>query len=204
MSDDKQTEALWYRNYAVHIEGDPLFVMGMEELIANVQTVQNLTRHQALRRIFHAGIKTLGKDPNFGNVSIQSNARLSELHEAVKRKGAQVRAFQELYKDIGPDKLQEIAEAEGLDFGEFLSEYRLEQMLSPSAKMQLWIKAYLADGAEHEMGEVLSAAIEDSILPERDNTDFERAHGLFKSVASQMGASRGRRGYWQLAQAEVS
>ena len=201
---DKQTEALWYRNYAVHIEGDPLFVMGMEEPIANVQSVQNLTRHQALRRIFKAGLKMLGADPNVGNVSIQSNARLSELHEAVKRKAAQARAFQELYKDIGADKLQEIAETEGLDFGEFLSEYRLERMLSPSAQMQLWLKAHLADGKEHEASEILSAAIEDGMLPSRDNEDFEQAHNLFKAKASQMGASGGRRGYWQLVQAEVS
>ena len=104
----------WYRNFSVHLKGEPSKIVAIEQLIATLQTTQNLTRHQALLRIFEAGLQALAEDPSFASLDLKEAVELSRLFDLAKAKAARRREFRTIYQELGPEEILKVG-CRGLD-----------------------------------------------------------------------------------------
>jgi len=197
----------WFRNYAVFYRAAPSRIEAIEELIVAIQNECNLSRSSALMAIFDAGVEAKAEDPTYGTPSLGlsiAEARLSHaLSLEIERQSERAKA----YKQLGPLGILAVAERAGIDpetAKAVLDACRRAigpvKDFPPSHAYRVWISHYLQDGESHKYKEVVRAAIEDEILPdpEVDADEYERCLSLFKQVASTMGASSGKRGWWKL------
>ena len=105
----------WYRNFSVHIRGEPLVIFAIEELISNIQNLQNLNRNQTIRKIFDIGIEVLSKDATFGMDKVYSKLRYATLFRRAGIKYAKQIQFDKYYQKLGPDEMMKIAEELDID-----------------------------------------------------------------------------------------
>ena len=201
------TKKLFHRNYSVHLNDDPIEIQETEELISCLQTEENLSRHQALLRIFKAGKRALVENHEYGRPDLRILGALGKLYDTARTEVAKKRGFAELYRDLGPERFGELAEEAGLTLEDVLDGFR--ELLPPPSRsdvMQEWIRDFLADGAEHTAREVTEAAISGGILadPKKDIGGHKRDLSLLRNIASNMKVSGGERGKWQQSQEYIN
>lgn len=197
----------WYRNYAVFYKDSPSAIEALEHLIAVVQNERNLSRSAALRAIFDAGVEILMKDPTFGLPAIKEAIAEARLFQAIvleaKRQQARVQAF----NFLGPLGIMEIAGKLGIDSETTRAVIEAcesaavpGRTMPPSQAYKLWISNYLRSGEAFRHEQILRDAVLENILPDPDTdpAEYARAENTFRQVASQMGVSGGRRGWWSL------
>ena len=190
----------WYRNFSVHLKGEPSKIVAIEQLIATLQTTQNLTRHQALLRIFEAGLQALAEDPSFASLDLKEAVELSRLFDLAKAKAARRREFRTIYQELGPEEILKVAKESGVGLDELLNEYRLVVVDTKRSELfGLWLAEHLSDGEEHAVEDIIEAASEDGLLADAENDAprFELDVSLLRTVASRRGYSKGRRGFWR-------
>lgn len=194
------TERVWYRNYSVHYRDDPAVIMAAEKLISVLESHENLSRYQAIGRIFRAGIEVLSDDPSFGAIDLQESAEMMRLYNIAEAKAARYKCFRAIYQELGPERMTKVLGEASVEMGleEFLDEFRIP-VLSPFRQMKVWIARHLSDGEVHALDEMREAAIQDGIIADPD-IDAERARKdyiAFKTAGSEMGVSGGGRGKWR-------
>lgn len=191
---------LFYRNYAVHINDSPVEIQETEELIAVLQAEENLSRHQALLRIFKAGKRKLIEDREYDRPNFRILGALGKLYATAKTEAAKKRGFAELYRELGHVKFKELAEEAGVIWEEVWDDFK--ELLPPPSRsdvMQEWIRGFLSDGAEHAAKEITEAAVLEGILtdPKENIKEHNRDLNLLRKVANGMNVSGGERGKWQ-------
>lgn len=205
-AEDKQ----WFRTYAVFYKSDPAMIESLEELIAELQNRRSISRSDAVKTIFDAGVEALAKDPEFGNPSLIMSMSEGRLLHAISLEAKRQEERAQALQFLGPLGILEVAGRLGID--EESAMQVLESCkraagqsgpLPTSHAYKLWIMEHLKDGEAHRYQEVVSAAEEDGLLPRQGDNEkeHERALSLLKNVASGMGVSGGKRGWWQLPQA---
>ena len=191
---------LFHKNYNVHINDDPVEIQETEELISCLQTDENLSRHQACRRIWKAGKRTLIENHEYDRPDMEMLGALGRLYSTAKTEVAKKRGFVELYRELGPERFRELAEKEGLNWKEVLDYFR--ELLPPPSRsdvMQEWIRGFLSDRMEHTTREITEAAVSEGVLadPREDIEKHKQDLSLLRNVANNMKVSGGSRGKWQ-------
>lgn len=193
--------ATWYRNYSAHFRDESSRIMAMEELISKLESMENLNRHQSIKRIFEAGLETLKDDISFASPKLTESVEMAKLYQVAKAEAAKRKEFHAIYAELGPERIAEVTEEIGVDLEKFLREYRFPVPIpSPSQRMRSWITDCLADGEIHPTDEIIDAATHDGILadPQIDGGQFKKDLSLFRYAASELGVSGGRRNEWQM------
>lgn len=189
----------WYRNYGIHIRDKPTEIMAIEELISRVMNVQNLNRTKAIKHIFKAGLKILSKFPCYADAELKEAWGKARFYSRVRLEAARRREFSRAYKDLGPTRLQELAEEEGIDLDDNLDDF-LWPVTSRFDRMKRWILEFLGD-EPHKIEDIRAAAVRDGILTSpKDNTEqYKRDYQSFKTAASELGVSGShtKHGEWQ-------
>lgn len=196
--DDKE----WYRVYTAFVRKEPSEIMAIEELIANIQNVNSVSRSRAIYLVFNAGLHAMSEDPTYACPTLTEYVLHAEMYSIAKARAARKKQFATIYEELGPIEIQEMAAERGVDVERFLDDYRLTtQPVAPSLfeRMKRFIVTYLGDGLEHGLGDVVGAAVQAGVLPDKDSTLYERDYQTFKQAAAELRVSAGgRRGYWQM------
>jgi len=140
------------------------------------------------------------KEITYASPKLEESAEIARLFRIAKRRADRKKEFETIYKELGPQEIQEIAQETGVNFDELLNEYKLP--FAPpnrSEVMGTWISEYMADGNMHIASEIIEAAVEDGVLtnPELDVSRHKKDVSLFRKVASERGYSSGPRNEWQ-------
>ena len=196
----------WFRNYAVFYKDSPTRIEAIEQLIVTIQNELNLSRSEALRAIFDAGVEIKAEDPQYGTVALKQAIAEARLFHALALEVERQKERAAAYKVLGPLGILEVAEQLGIQADDASAVIEackkavgLQRDLPPSHAFKVWISYHLQDGEEQRYEEIVAAAVEDEVLPPPDQVEeHKRALGLFKQVASSMGASGGRRGWWKM------
>lgn len=109
---------------------------------------------------------------------------------------ARDQTMRKVVRYFGPEEIKKRLADNGVE--RTLEEIAKTDKKSDVDKVPDWIMELLSDGVPHSVGEIVSTAIADGILPPGDDVDFQSAHNSFKIVACRMGVSGGKKGYWQL------
>jgi hypothetical protein len=120
-----------------------------------------------------------------------------------KRQQERVQAYQTL----GPLGILDLAEQLGIEeesTRRVLAACRAAAVpgrtMAPSQAYRLWILSYLQDGKSVPHEQVIQDAIEQGVIPSKEDGEHAEALNIFRKVACTIGVSGGRRGWWQLPQ----
>lgn len=195
------SKTIWSRNYSTHVRGEPERINAMERLISALQNANNLNRNQAIDMIFTAGLTALSQNPTYGSPELEDSIAKSALYQAMMRELQIVEQYDKALKRMPASRIHRIASQFGQDIDIELSDYRLPiEKFSVFARIKSFLQDHLADGKEHSKGDVCKAAVDAGIIPspDTDKDGYEKGINNLSVAASQISASGGKRGIWQI------
>lgn len=162
--------------------------MLMEELIVSIANAQNLTRNEAIRKIFDAGVEILTNDPKFANDKIMRHKRFAELFDLARKKRAERKEFSTIYHELGPQELTQVAQEIGVELDAFLQEFQLPLVgESWSSRAKRWLCLCLGDHKPHHVDRIKEQAIEAYILsnPSKDPASIAKIGKVLRPLQAK-------------------
>lgn len=168
----------------------------MDKVVARGVTTLNKIEGDIYKLIFDLGLEAFVEQLNNPSdlISLHDQAML-KIEEKTRFCRGRMTTIKSGISVLGVDTVKEIAKEYGISLDEEIT--RLEY--SPTEIKRQWIFDYLADGKPHKIEDAVADAINAGVLPEKEDDNFSKEYGIFRSEASKIRVSSGQYGYWQLA-----
>ena len=198
--------AEWYRNFAAHIRGEPDEIIAIERMIVRLINEHNLSRDEAIQRIFLAGIDHLLTEPTMDDPVIRRSRVIARQVEELTAQKTDSQRLTYIYEQLGLDAFVTWCTEQGIDPQPTIQQYSVAtdsftpQRQSWTESTLVWLRRMLSDGQSHAVEEILQAAARDGILPDIlvDEAGYKRSESSLRAIASMHHFSGGKRGQWQL------